>query len=392
MSEYQYVGFRAIDAPLSEKNLKYVRTQSSHADITPWSFDSEYAYGDFHGNAPEMLRRGYDVYFHYANFGVRTLTIRLPDGLPQAAVAEPYFIEDSLEFQKDKQGKGGLLVIDPCYEADELEQIFEHAGFLARLLPLRAEILEGDLRPFYLANLAVACDMNHDLEEWQEPPVPAGLDQLTDAQTALAEFYGLADALLAAAARNAPSMGTRTARGNKGRANKDGSNANGADQYAAWLASQPVALKNEWLATLMADPHAAVRSQLLVEFRKSQAPTLWPTAKLGRTMAELESTAVEIQQEQSRRKSAAAAKSRAKRLEKLASDPQKALRETEELVTTRTTAGYNEAANLLADLRESLTGTKDSALADRQAQKLKNSHPKSGSLAAALRKQGFLKK
>jgi hypothetical protein len=136
MSEYQYVGFRAIDAPVGKKNLEYMGTQSSHAEITPWSFDSEYGYGDFHGDAREMLRRGYDLFFHYANFGVRTLTIRLPDGLPQAAAAEPYFIEDSFEFQKDKKGKGGLLVIDPCYEADQLEQIWEHADFLAGLLPL----------------------------------------------------------------------------------------------------------------------------------------------------------------------------------------------------------------------------------------------------------------
>ena len=130
----------------------------------------------------------------------------------------------------------------------------------------------------------------------------------------------------------------------------------------------------------------------MVEFRKSQSPTFWPTAQLGRTMAELESAAVEIQEEQSRSKAAADAKSRATRLKKLASDPEKVLRATEQLVSQRANDAYEEAASLLADLRESLTGTKDSALADRQAQKLKNSHPKSGSLAAALRKHGFLKK
>ena len=137
MSEYQYVGFRAIDAPLSKKNLEYMRRQSSHAEITPWTFDSEYTFGDFHGDAPEMLRRGYDVYFHYANFGVRTLSIRLPDGLPQADAAEPYFIEDFFEFRKDKTGPGGLLAIEPCFEPDDLEEIWEPASFLARLLTLR---------------------------------------------------------------------------------------------------------------------------------------------------------------------------------------------------------------------------------------------------------------
>lgn len=59
MSEYQYVGFRAIDAPVSNKNLEDMRTQSSHADIAAWSFDSEYGYGDFQDDRPEMLRRGF---------------------------------------------------------------------------------------------------------------------------------------------------------------------------------------------------------------------------------------------------------------------------------------------------------------------------------------------
>ena len=68
-SEYQYVAFRAIDAPVSEKNLSLHARQSSRAEITPWSFHNEYHYGDFRGNAKEMLRRGYDLHLHYANFG-----------------------------------------------------------------------------------------------------------------------------------------------------------------------------------------------------------------------------------------------------------------------------------------------------------------------------------
>ena len=84
MSEYQYVAFRAIDKAVSEKNLAYMRRQSSRAEITPWSFENEYHYGDFHGNAVEMLRRGYDIHLHYANFGIRTLLVRLPSGFPDA--------------------------------------------------------------------------------------------------------------------------------------------------------------------------------------------------------------------------------------------------------------------------------------------------------------------
>ncbi|MBW3597483.1 MAG: hypothetical protein KY475_09445 [Planctomycetes bacterium] len=89
MSEYQYVAFRAVDAPVSEKNLEYMERQSSRAEITPWSFDNSYHYGDFRGNALEMLRRGYDVHLHYANFGARKLMIRLPHGLPDPEAASP---------------------------------------------------------------------------------------------------------------------------------------------------------------------------------------------------------------------------------------------------------------------------------------------------------------
>jgi len=73
MSEYQYVAFRAVDRPVSSKNLAYMNQQSTRAEITPWSFTNEYHYGDFGGNYKEMLRRGYDIYLHYASFGTRDL-------------------------------------------------------------------------------------------------------------------------------------------------------------------------------------------------------------------------------------------------------------------------------------------------------------------------------
>src|ERR1700722_8709553 len=113
MSEHQRIAFRAIDAPVNEENLEYMRRQSSRAEITPWSFDNEYHFGDFGGNAIEMLRRGYDLHLHYANFGIRKLLIRFPHGLPSAKAAKPYFAEDSLRFLKDKQGPGGILLIEP---------------------------------------------------------------------------------------------------------------------------------------------------------------------------------------------------------------------------------------------------------------------------------------
>jgi hypothetical protein len=190
MSEYQYIAFRTIDSPVNEKNLEFMRRQSSRAEITPWSFDNEYQYGDFRGNAIEMLRRGYDLHLHYANFGIRKLLIRLPRGLPDVKAAKPYLGEDSVQFLQDKQGQGGTLSIDPYHEPGDLEELWEFDDLLHRLVPLRAEILDGDLRPLYLAHLAIACDGNHDPEATKEAPIPAGLDKLSDAQRALMELYG----------------------------------------------------------------------------------------------------------------------------------------------------------------------------------------------------------
>jgi hypothetical protein len=76
--------------------------------------------------------------------------------------------------------------------------------------PVSAEILDGDLRPPYLTHLAMAYDGEHDPEETIEAPIPAGLDKLSAAQRALAELYGLSDALIAAAISGGPPLAVRT--------------------------------------------------------------------------------------------------------------------------------------------------------------------------------------
>src|SRR5258708_4135525 len=188
MSEFQTIAFRAIDGPVTEKNLKFMRQQSSRAEITPWSFDNEYQYGDFRGNAVEMLRRGYELHLHYANFGIRKLLIRLPQGLPDPKAAKPYLGKDSVTFIQDKEGPGGILSIAPFHEPGDLDDLWGAGDLVDRLVPLRAEILDGDLRPLYLAHLVMASDGEHDPDTTKEAPVPAGLEKPSDAQRALAEL------------------------------------------------------------------------------------------------------------------------------------------------------------------------------------------------------------
>ncbi len=377
MSEYQYVGFRAIDGPVSPKNLEFMRRQSSRAEITPRSFDNEYHYGDFHGNAAEMLRRGYDMHLHYANYGIRTLMIRLPNGLPDATAARPYFMDDGFSFRKDKQGDGGILCIDPYFEAGELDELWDIEEIFERLLPLRAEILDGDLRPLYLAHLAVASDMNHDPEEEKDAPVPAGLKKPSDAQQAMAEFYGLSKAVIVAAAQDSPPTPKQ---------------GDILGRYEAWLQRQPETIKTTWLARLIADPQAAVRSDILAEFRKNDEVSVWPTVAVDRTIAELHASAEGVQQRLDQEAAEQAARKRAKKLADMVADPTKTLRATEKLVKERSLNAYEQIATLLADLRSALAGTPEAEAPAQQAWKLKEQNPTLKLLTSALRRKGFVKK
>jgi len=362
---------------VSEENLEYMRQQSSRAEITPLAFDNEYHFGDFRGNALEMLRRGYDIHLHYANFGIRKLLIRFPHGLPDDGAAKPYFVEDSLRFVKDEQGQGGTLWIQPYYESGDLANLWDIGKIIDRLAPLRAEILDGDLRPLYLAHLAIACDSEHDPEETKEAPVPAGLGELTGAQRALTELYGLSDALIAAAAQGVPSLASQ---------------GDLRNQHAEWLHGQSQATKDAWLAQLMSDPRSTARMEILAAFRKSRNVPAWPTVHRDRTIAELLATAVKIEQENLRQAAEEAAQLKKKRLAAMKADPESVLRETEQLVNGRSREAYSKISKLLAELRESLAGSEQSGLAERQAQKLKKANPTLTLLVSQLRQEGFLAK
>lgn len=87
-----------------------------------------------------------------------------------------------------------------------------------------------------------------------------------------------------------------------------------------------------------------------------------------------------------------AARQRARLLKKMAADLTPYLRKTEQLVAQRSTDSYRQAAEMLADLRETLAGSKQSELAEKQALKLKTKNPRLHRLTGALREQGFVPK
>jgi len=190
MSEYQYVEFRAVDRPLTDKELAYAEKQSSRADVTRRCFTNEYNYSSFRGNVDGMLRRGYDVYFEYSNYGSRTIKFRLPHGLPfDKRVAKQFLNKDLLCWEKDKKGEAGILTMQPFIEG--LDVCWDFDDHIEEAIKLRKLLISGDLRALYLCWLFVAADDNHGWDDATEPPVPIGLVGLESEFCDLFQFFDL---------------------------------------------------------------------------------------------------------------------------------------------------------------------------------------------------------
>lgn len=372
MSEYQFLHFLAIDRPVSEKNLAFMRRQSTRAEITPWEFTNEYHFGDFHGDALEMLRRGYDLHFHYANFGIRRLLVRLPAGLPcDRRTFTAFRVPGALEWIADKQGPGGILELNPETDTESYtEDLWDVDRLLPKIAPLREALIGGDLRMLYVAWLGCVGD-----EEQREPPVPAGLEKRTLALSALAELFEISEDLVAAAAEASPPLPETGAEGT---------------DLRNWLTRQSHGALCELVQQLLGEGSTQARAETLARIRDETGALAWPMAEPTRTLEQLHQQA-EVQAtkrlEREQRKEEAA---RHKRLKAIASDPDTVLAEVERLVASRSTVNYEKAAGQLADLREALGPDRGVPQTRAVAERLHREHPRWHSLTAALRSQGLL--
>jgi hypothetical protein len=124
---------------------------------------------------------------------------------------------------------------------EEIEWITdeEAESWLPQLLPLRAELAEGDRRALYLGWLTGFEMMEED--EAVEPPVPPGLRDLSPALRALTAFLRIDPDLLAVAAAASLDLP---------------SPPEPADQQR-WIAALPPAEKDALLLQLAGDANAA---------------------------------------------------------------------------------------------------------------------------------------
>ena len=372
MSEYQYIHFQAIDQPLNDEQLEFMEGQSTRADISRRAFANEYHFGNFHGNTNEMLRRGYDVHLHYANFGIRKLMFRLPAGLPwENKTFDAYRTKFGVQWKPDKKGHGGILEIDPEADAETYEEgVWDFHSLTSELGKIRELLVGGDLRPLYLAWLACLND-----DDAIEPPVPAGLGELPPELVAIAEFYEVGEDLISAAAERSPTA-----------AEADDSSA----LLHAWVNRQPKDALRELLRRMLSEDSSSVCAQTLARIREETGTTAWPTAEPTRTFGQLLELVNQRETRRREREELAQARARSARLNAMAAEPNKTVAQVKKLVKQRSTADYQQAAQQLADLREALGPKHGPKRAQAIAERLIRDNPTLYRLKSALRQQGLI--
>ena len=78
MSEYQYYEFRAIDRPLTDRQMQELRAMSTRAAITRTSFSSYYTFGDLKANPRDLLLKYFDASLYFASWLYLEIAFRYP--------------------------------------------------------------------------------------------------------------------------------------------------------------------------------------------------------------------------------------------------------------------------------------------------------------------------
>ena len=379
MSEYQYYEFQAIDRPLTAEEMGELRSFSSRARITPASFVNDYAWGDFKGNADAWMERYFDAFLYLANWGTHVLKLRLPARLLDLDAAREYCGGGSASVR----GKAGNVILSFASEGEEGGEWVEGEGQLSSLIAVRGELAGGDPRALYLGWL-LRVQTGELGDEEIEPPVPAGLGNLSASLGALAEFLRIDSDLLHVAARaSAPQEDTRPKH----------------EEVRAWVAGLSTKDKDDVLTRLIADRDQALIMELLQRFLEERAgrAAAEPVARrrVGELLRAAEAYAEERRRIEAERRAAEKARGEReaaiagqKHLDELAGREPRLWAEVDTLIATKQPQSYDRAVRLLVDLRDLDARTKANDFRPR-LEALRQAHARKPTFIQRLTKAGL---
>ncbi len=204
MKEYHYYEFQVIDRPLTKQDRKVISRLSNRLQLTPNQAIFIYYTGDFPGDPQEVLLRYFDAMLYLTNSGKKHLMFHLPKAFVNLELLQQYTIDRCVSYSTVRDS-----LILSIYCADESNTGWiDGEGWLSALLPLRKALLRQDYRILYLAWLMAI--QHAPLKQFEfplrEPPVPPGLQTLSDALREFIEFFKIDRDLLHIAAQASPEL------------------------------------------------------------------------------------------------------------------------------------------------------------------------------------------
>jgi hypothetical protein len=376
MSEYQYYEFQAIDKPLDMRAMAALRNITSRAEITPTSLVNVYHFGDFKGDPDRLMDQYFDAFLYVANWGTHRLMLRLPKRVFDLSAAQPYCVPDVLRARAIKEH----VILDFCSQLEEGDWD-EGDHWMASLIPLRSDLRAGDLRSLYLGWLA-AVESGQVDEDCIEPPVPAGLSNLSAPLQRFAEFMRVDTELIEIAALSS-----------------QGSVPQGpsSNELAAWVTALPDAEKDTVVLKLIQGESPHLGNELLRRFwedrarvavRSNQAPSRRSKRRTVAGLLEGRNTlaedkrrqAAEIAAKEHERRVREAAVARARYLNSLAGREEELWREVETAISTKQPKEYKRAVSLIGDLRDQGVRSGTSAVVLKRIRQLRQRHSSKWSL------------
>ncbi len=213
MSEYQYYEWQRLESPLTMDEQNAVDALSSHIEVNAMQASVSYNWGDFKHNPIRVLGKHFDAYLYFSNWGSFDLAFSFPKGLIDAAALEVYFDEDHVNM---REIEGKLVLKFEKRDDDGYGGDYEEQNHLSTLSRLRDDIIQGDHRVLYIAWLNAMAEQADWYEEDEndpdnfyldpEPPVPAGLNELSLPLRTFMDAFEIDPFLVSAAAERSPRL------------------------------------------------------------------------------------------------------------------------------------------------------------------------------------------
>ena len=376
MSEYQFYEFLAIDRPLDARAQQELRAVSSRARITATQFVNTYEWGDLRDDPRALMASHFDAFLYLASWGTRQLMFRLPSSVLDVDVVSRYCATDTA----CAWAAGNSVIIALTSEKDDDYWDQSAEGALSSIVPVRAEAV-GDRRLLYLAWL-LSVDAGVLDEAELEPPVPAGLRELSGPLRAVVEFLRLDDDLLSAAAEASEPLT---------------SIASSARDARRWVARLPAREKEDVLVRLVSGD-VDVSRELVRRFRAESYPFL--EREGTRTVVELQDAALQARerrewlaaQRQAEEKAGRArtqAAVREQHLTALAARQEQAWTQVDCAIETRQPAKYDEAVTIVKDLRSVSERADRRDAFDQRLSNLQQRHARKVSLLERFERAGL---